>query len=372
VDRWHKWTAGLVVCILLFFGLGYLIVKPKAANYPPYLSSSPALDGTKAVSLLLEEKGRQVREWRRPVRFLPGKENQALLLIQPHSVEEGEKKHILEWVSRGNDLLLFDENPGNWEIFKIEKKQEYQPGLKTLISKKGLQNEPLTGMVNTSNRLSGINDADVLLSDDLGVIAAQTSSGRGTVTIFLTPQWLTNNEILNLSHFTIVWPSLQKEWDTIWFDEYHHGLRSQPPLLAVYPGWLIMALVQLTAALLLWIWWKGKRFGPVYTPREWVVRRGDETLLAAASWYEGQKLSRAAMRHQISYLRHLVVERWCLQANASDQDLVRKARALWGDEQAEDLDQLFLRLAKDNRLYTDKQLLLDSGKLDKIRHLLEE
>lgn len=375
MSRWNSQAVGLAICIFLFLGLGYLIVKPQAPDYPPYLSFSADLDGNQAFSLLLQEKQQPVKEWRQSWRFLPQKNNQALVVVQPFlDIYEGEEEALLAWVEQGNDLIFFgDEHSVDWLNTATKSVEDYTKSLSSIQAPK-LSEEPLTGQVKTSLRFTGVSDDDILLHDDLGVIAYQSSCGKGRVTIFLTPQWLTNEEILKHSHFAMLWPYFQKNWSAVWIDEYHHGYQEKSGLLALYPDWLIVALLQLAMALFLWLWWKGKRFGPVDIPRDWLVRRGDETLLAVASWYERRKLNQAAVLHQEKYLRQLIRERWGLTTYASDQDIVTTAQAKWDAQKVEALNSLFghLEEVKSNERYTVGQLLEDSRKLDGFIHLLEK
>jgi hypothetical protein len=127
-------------------------------------------------------------------------------------------------------------------------------------------------------------------------------------------------------------------------------------------------------ALLLWLWWKGKRFGPIYTPREWVVRRGDETLVAVAGWYERRRLNRDALAHQYDYLRQVFRLRWGMPVQASDQEIVRAARENWGSERADKLNALFQRLEEVKRggRYQVREFLLDSQEIDGFIKTLEE
>jgi hypothetical protein len=164
--------------------------------------------------------------------------------------------------------------------------------------------------------------------------------GAGHLTMVLTPEWLTNERILAHSHFELVWPLFAHPWSTVWLDETHHGYGTTPGLPAVYPAWIKLAALQLGLALLAWLWLRGKRFGPVYTPRAWTVRRGDETLLAVAGWYERLGFSREALSHQQLHLRQLLFERWGLSPSATAQQAANAARGRWPEAQAARLARL--------------------------------
>ncbi|NGQ93843.1 DUF4350 domain-containing protein [Brevibacillus sp. SYP-B805] len=372
--RRNSWLLALMGAILLFLALGYVLVKPQAPNYPPYLSFSPDVDGVKGIVQLLKENGRPVKEWRQSWRFLPQQEKQALLVIEPGGLQPGERKAIQEWVEQGNDLLLFQKVPEDWDDLRVREVDQRKPG-ETRIEQADLpEAAALTGYVDAAYRLREAPGVTALLRDELGILAARKKLGKGSISVFLTPEWLTNGQILSHSHFELLWPYLQKNWQAIWFDEYHHGIEQRPGLLAVYPEWLTTLVLQLALAALLWLWWKGKRFGPVYTLREWVVRRGDESLLAVAGWYEHRRLAREALLHQERYLRRLLQERWGLHPMASDREIAAMARAKWTAAEAERLLQLLqhLQAVKEARRYTPKQLLQDSARIDEMIARMEK
>jgi hypothetical protein len=374
MNRRNKRPLALMGAIALFLALGYVLVKPQAPDYPPYLSFSPDVDGVKGLMQLLKENDRPVKEWRQSWRFLPPEEKQALLVIEPGELQPGERKAIQEWVEKGNDLLLFQKVPEDWDDLRAREIKPSEPGEKRIERSGMSEGGTLTGFVDSAYRLQEAPGITALLRDDQGILAAQKKVGKGSISVFLTPAWLTNGHILSHSHFELLWPYLQKNWQAIWFDEYHHGIEQQPGLLAVYPEWLTTLTLQLALVALLWLWWKGKRFGPVYILREWVVRRGDESLLAVAGWYEHRRLAREALLHQERYLRRLLQERWGLHPMASDKEIAAMARARWSAAEAERLLQLLqhLQAVKAAKGYTPKHLLEDSVKIDEMIARMEK
>jgi hypothetical protein len=354
----NKLHAGLAISIFLFLLLGYLIVKPKAEDKPPFLSFSADLDGVKAWRELLESKNSRVKEWRLDWSELPRGKNQLLAAVQPGIVSKEDLNHILEWVKQGNDLILLDQQPYEWSSYfpivpldeangQNSANQHDKPNGNPSVAdaarpifREGDAKDKWTGVVQTGFRLKPSPEQHVLFSDGSGVLASQMALGAGHLTMVLTPEWLTNERILAHSHFELVWPLFAHPWSTVWLDETHHGYGTTRGLPAVYPAWIKLAALQLGLALLAWLWLRGKRFGPVYTPRAWTVRRGDETLLAVAGWYERLGFSREALSHQQRYLRQLLLERWGLSPGATAQQAADAARARWPEAQAARLARL--------------------------------
>jgi hypothetical protein len=371
-----RYRAALAAAVLLFLALGWLLIKPAAPTYPPYVSFSPQPAGIKAIATLLGEKRNGVKEWRQPWRFLPPGSGQALIAVEPRQVTDSEREEILRWVESGNDLIVFEREPAGWEDAHLSASEAGEAGHegKERPIHGSSAGQGRTGLVQTDMRLDKTPDMEPLLADDLGIIAGRTKVGAGTVTLFLVPEWLTNEQVMSHSHFELIWPHLQGDWSVTWLDEYHHGYRQQPGILAIYPGWLVAALAQLGVVLLLWLWWKGKRFGPVYTLREWTVRRGDETLLAVASWYERRRLALDALNIREAYLRQMMQDRWGLHTRASSHEIAAAARARWSESEAAALIGLLERIetAKAAGRCSLKQLVADSRIMDDMTERLEK
>jgi Domain of unknown function (DUF4350) len=371
----RSYRVTLVIAILLLVGIAVMLVKPAPPTYPPYVAKSAQADGSKAIVMLMEEKGKRVKEWRQPMKLLPDHGGQVLVSLEPRGMTEGEREELLDWVALGNDWILLEGEPADWEdasfqfleVEEYEEKERQLSGLEVHGTMKGSARTPVRFIENP--------DVEALLTDDEGILAGRTQIGDGSVSLFLVPEWMTNKGIAQHDHFEAIWPNLQENWSVIWVDEYHHGYREQPGMLTLYPGWLIAGFAQLGLLLLLWIWWCGKRFGPIYTLREWTVRRGDETLIAVSSWYERRRLALDALRHREAYMRQLMYERWGVHYHAEQHEIISVARNKWNESEVEDLIQGLQRLevAKAEKSYTPRQLLADSLLLDKIlKHLEKE
>lgn len=230
----RTYRVGISVAIVLLVVVGWFIVKPVATKLPPYLASSAQPDGIKAVLLLLEEKGSQVKEWRQPMHLLPKPAGQALLVVEPDNLSANEQDDLLAWASGGNDLFVFSERPILWAGLPLEAKYMEEKGNQERNVQGQLLAEGLLGQAKTQARWKEAEGLEPLFYDDQGILAGKVQVGAGSISYFLVPDWLTNRKIGELSHFEAVWPHLQKNWSAIWVDEYHHGLQEKPGLLAIY------------------------------------------------------------------------------------------------------------------------------------------
>lgn len=340
----NKLYAGLALSIVLFLGLGYWLVKPKLPDQPPNLSFSADVDGTKAWKELLVTKQAAVKEWRLNWKHLPGGNSMLLVAIQPSAVTKADREHLLKWVQAGNDAILFDSHPegwASWGLIQVDGSAK-DPSATTIRVSPGYTSAEgtLTGKVDTAYRIKPSGGGQVLFEDDRGVLASRVQEGAGSITVVLTPNWMQNGTIDETSHFELIWPLFAKSWDAVWVDETHHGFGTKPGLLAVYPAWLVLVSVQLGLALLLWLWLRGKRFGPVHTPRAWTVRRGDEGVHAVAAWYERLGCRHEALAQQQLFLRQLLHQRWGLSPSASPLQAAETARGRMPEAQAAQLARL--------------------------------
>ncbi|WP_088830663.1 DUF4350 domain-containing protein [Paenibacillus tyrfis] len=371
----NKLQIALAVSIVAFLLFGYVLVKPDLPDLPPYLSTSADRDGTKAVFTLLKEQGAPVKAWKQPWRSLPSGGRHKLIVIQPYTLGAKEWEEIRSWVSGGNELVLFHNAPAEMDGFSLTKTGEGGSSAVAITDLTGQSSTGLSGKVASIYRLKESPGMKPLLKDERGIIAGRTEVGQGSMTLLLVPEWMRNDRILEHSHFELIRPYIQTSPDTggLWFDEYHHGLYEKPGLLAVYPGWLLAVLLQLTLGALLWLWMKGVRFGPAYTPRAWMVRRGDETLLAAAGWYERRELAREALAHQARYIRGLMRERWGVRLDATVTQVLAAAKPHLSKGELEQLAAVMRswQAAEEVVSYSPKQFEKDSRMADGVIRRLE-
>lgn len=390
----HKQGLWLAVCILLFFIVMLLLFQRPEPPKPAYVSTSAQPDGTKGLSLLLKEKGHRVSLWQQTWRRLPiPAPEQRLLVVEPGESEPAEQEALMHWIESGGSLVLFDSDPSEFsDMLALDRKRSQgtqAEGVASVQADKAAEaygfhaGETYRASVSSQVRLRTGDAVTALLSDRDGVLAAEISLGSGKITVFLTPEWLTNGTVLQHDHFNLIWPLLRDAGTapgTLLVDEYHHGYRKQPGMFAVYPAWLLLCFIQLGAAVLLWLWLRGKRFGPVYLPREWVVRRGDETLLAVAGWYERRGCRMEALRIQERYFRRLLQDRWGLHATASEEVVAQAAGVRWNEADVEQLRMLLRRFewihsveaSGRQGLYTAKAFVQDTDLAQHIVSRLEK
>jgi hypothetical protein len=374
VNKKQLWTLFLLLVIFLLVGW---FLFPNQEAYQPFMSDSPAPDGLLGLQLLLEEKGLQTGMWQQAYPFLPPVSHHLFIVAQPYtSIPEHHLEALREWVTLGNRVLFFDTSLEEWPGLSLYHPQRDEEAfLLSLDSEEPRVINGLHAIVSASSRLLLEPDSvwQPLFEDELGVLAVKQSIGKGLY-LFLTPEWLTSSRILEAQHFDLIWPYFLGDWEAVWFDEYHHGLVARPGILAIYPSWLIMLILQALLILLLWLWWKGKRFGPIITPREWVKRRGDETLLATANWYALQHLTADAINHHLHYLRLVIQRKWGISMRATLTEIFSVTASRWGSEKAAQFKRDLEKITQSSRQkgYSREQLLADTQLLSRWMNEIEK
>lgn len=391
MNRLMKLYGLLAVCIFLFIGLGLALARPGLPDYAPYLSFSPDRDGAKAIRLLMEREAGAVREWRLAPERLPEGEGQLFISIEPYGVLRESEAALREWAAQGNEVVVFDASANAIEGLGLAFAEEPEGPEEASVITAALPDggtATFRAAVGTELRLT-VEDASeaavVVQRDAAGALAVREAVGEGRVTVAVTGDWLMNENVLEDQRFELLWLLLGGDslaGRTVFFDEYHHGYSVSPGLTRVYPMWLLAGLGQAALALAAWLWWRGKRFGPAYTPRAFLVRRGDETLMAVAGWYRRGRLSFEALDFAVERLRLALQTRGGAPASAGAGQLAAAVeRALEGRRPAparlrdvlERWEALRRAKAGGDRLdYDEKAWTADAAVLDETMKTLEE
>ncbi|MBO8171547.1 MAG: DUF4350 domain-containing protein [Bacillaceae bacterium] len=371
------WLA-LVLGIILLIVPGLFLVPEQPVPYPDYVSHSPAPTGLKAFYTLLEEHA-QVKTWKKPAVFLPFlEENQLMIMVEPHQAFAPEiMDQWIQWMEAGNRIWLVTENPE--PFFSLSRVDTDHPkGYPVSIlgpTDRAYVHRAYIGEVASDIRLRPEPNDRTLLEDKKGVLALSRAYGKGELMVLITPDWLTNQSILEYDHLTMILPFLERaDTPVIWFNEYIHGYESGPAMLEAYPPWFLLLMAQVALILVMWLWMKGKRFGPVETPRAWSVRFGDERLRALAAWYERGRFYKEALAAQAEHLRQLIQKKWGVPEHLETPRWVEAVtRRFPPDRKSQwkrDIETLAITMQAEKISHRD--FLKWSGRLDEMRKEVEQ
>lgn len=364
----------LVVLLIFFIIISIFGYSQKPKVYPNYVSDSPAPRGVKAFYTYLN-KEMKVKSWTYSPKMLPtGPEKKLLIMVEPSFIPNQEEMGAYNrFMEDGNTILLLMGNPKGMFDLKVkplgmgptfEANKVYDQNKKWYIAG-----------VNSSIRLLPEMNEKQLLYDSGGTIALEQTVGQGQLIVGITPEWMTNDQILsNQSLSLLLYLLNESKTQTVFFDEYIHTGKSTAALLNVYPKWFLLILLQVILITILWLWYKGKRFGPIFVPREETVRFSDEGIKALTAWYLKGRRYHDSFLIQADYVRLLLQERWRIPYNKKWQDLSPFLERKWLGVHKSDIRPFLNGMTKmvEKEKMNKQEFLHWSRKLELLRKEVEE
>ncbi|WP_077618033.1 DUF4350 domain-containing protein [Bacillus sinesaloumensis] len=365
----------LIGLITLLLFLTYFIESHNPKVYPRYVSESPAPTGVKALYTYLNDENKAKR-WSHSPNLLTNKEdNQVLIMVEPYfTPEQEEARGYLDFIQAGNKLILFKENPRG--MFEAKTLPAYtEPFIEETTSLKDNQGTVYDANVQTPNRIIPTENETILLEDDAGVIATSRKIGEGELIIALTPEWLTNHNLLNYDHLSLVLSLItNNEASIYYFDEYVHSTKNASGFTTLYPSWFLLLLLQSGLLVLLWLWYKGKRFGPVSVLREETVRFSDEGIRALSAWYIKGRYYHESLNIQADFVKQVIQEKWGTPSHKDWTVLSKKLAGRWSGQRDDDIKRYLRNLtnALQNEQISKRDYLQWSKNLDELRKEVEK
>lgn len=303
----------LSLILVLFLIAGIWLLPDPLKKYPPFVSDSPSPTGVKGIYTYLKNNNAQTGMWNQG-NTIPSLSigKQTMLMVQPYQgLGASLEKHWMKWMEEGNRIWLMAEDPEG--MFQIETtlKESYDKEKVRKVTGSFAGNGEYLATIDSNARLQAQEKDRILLQDEEGVVALSRSFGKGELLVTVTPEWLQNGKILKHNHYALIAPFLHEIGrDVVWFNETIHGYKSKGAFIKAYPKWFLMIFLQVVLVAIFFIWWKGKRFGPIEIPRAARVRFHDERIRAMAAWYERSGFYQEALSIQQTYIRKLLQEKW--------------------------------------------------------------
>lgn len=355
--------------------ISFFSFSPEPKHYPNYVTESPSPTGVKAFYTYLT-KEKKVKKWSHAPNLLSnGEKNQLLIMAEPYFFPKDEEMEAyIDFMEAGHTILLFKMNPkGMFDLTTAPISGEAaSDGVTDVYS---LDGNIFRAEISSTVRLQTNELDEILLSDQEGTVAVKRFFGKGQLIVSIAPEWMANGKILDYDHLSLLSALLtEEEAYTILFDEYIHGGENAAKMSALYPKWFLMLMLQGIIIAVLFLWHKGKRFGPIDTPREETVRFSDESLQALSAWYIRGRRYRDSLLIQADYVKLLMQERWGIPYGKQWVDLsdvlVRKRINMPQKEIQSFLLGLSTILA--NEKINKQEYLLWSRKLDRLKKEVEE
>lgn len=328
-------AAGLLLLLVAVTALAAIAESREQAALPDLATFSSQPAGARALRLWLEEEGYRVSDASGATFRVPEGTDLALVLEpEPPGMTAEEWAGLDAWVEAGGTLVLMGEGFGTaFAASHYELEIDYQePAGEVVFTAPWLGSPPFSASaVRPRASVAGEREDDVALmasGDDPLLVAFPQGEGLvvlGTLTYPLSNAGLKVGDnpalALNLA-------SLAGDGGTIWFDEWHHGVRGAPEAGGGPGQWLRRtpagrALLYSAAVLFVALVLSGRRFGrPVPLSRPGRRRAPLEHIVAVAnlSWRAGHR--QAVLRQYHGQLKRELGRRYRLNPTLPDDEYV--------------------------------------------------
>ena len=354
LSRDTKLAIGILVVLVLVTTLAAL-QRETRQQYPPLSSLSSAPDGALALKLWVKELQYEVNE-QVLSNFIPPKDASILLMLDPVLPAGNEMQALDGWVESGGTLIAMGEQYSMYSLV-----DHYQFGLNYLSDQSSIAvNEtPLFGSppavdlknVKVSYALESERDDFVVLVAYQGKpVVVSFEQGKGRVILGTIVGSFTNAGLKKAGNPELVLNvlALSRTKGTIWFDEWHHGLRSGDQILGPSqflrrtPVGRSLLFIAFTVLVVFFI--QGRGFGrPVPLPQE-IKRRGAlEHVTGVANLSRRAAHRSAVMMHYHQQIKRKLGQRYRLDPNMDDREYVN---ALEGYNSSLDKDGLLNLLSR--------------------------
>lgn len=299
--------------LIVFMVISFFLLSKQPKLYPVYVSDSPSPSGTKAIYSYLENEAGSVSRWSHsPDLLMSLDEPSLLIMISPHwMLNPDELNAYRDFMYAGNKILLLNDHlEGIFDLETVQIEDNLDEDYVDLLDSDGNEYQ---AKVSSFMRLQSGDDDEVLFYDLQGTVALKRSFGQGELIAVNTPEWMRNDNILNYDHVHLILELIKEaavDDHSIIFDEYIHDKPNASTITTLYPQWFIILMLQVGLLTIVWLWYQGKRFGPVFKVKEEYVRFSDEGIRALGAWYLRGRRYHDSLSIQADYVRLRMQERW--------------------------------------------------------------
>ena len=333
LSRDTKLAIGILILLVLVTTFAAL-QREAEQQYPPLSSLSSAPDGAVALKLWLRELQYEVDE-QVLSNFIPPRDVSILLMLDPVLLAENEMRAVDDWVESGGTLIAMGEQYSMYSLV-----DHYQFGLNYLPDQSSVpvNQTPLFGSppaVDLKNAKASYaleserDDFIVLVAYQGQPLVISFEQGEGRVILGTIVGSFTNAGLKKAGNPELVLNilALAQTKGTIWFDEWHHGLRSGDQILG--PGQFLRrtpvgrSLLFIAFTVLIVVFIQGRGFGrPVPLPQE-IKRRGAlEHVTGIANLSRRAAHRSAVMMNYHQQIKRKLGQRYRLDPNMDDKEYV--------------------------------------------------
>lgn len=361
------WLGIALLLILVLATLLAALQQSGETSLPPLTSLSAQPDGARALRLWLKYLGYQVGGEGQSSFEIP-EETAVVLILEPlTSVLDEEWRTIDSFVQRGGLLILAGHGSGTqlsaqhfdshitWNPERIPSASLQSPLL---------HSPPIEMLVNVSTSYyleTDRTDAVTLLASANLPITITFPQGSGRVVLSSAVFPFTNAGLKvqgNPNYVLNFFPGSDPK-GTVWFDEWHHGLRVEERVVLGTESWLRytpagQSLIYFAVVVFLYLVLRGKRFGrPIPLPQTRRRRTPLEYITAMANLSRRAGHRTPTLRRYEHWLKRNLGKRYHIDPKLEDEVYVERLFQFDPDLNREELDHLLTRLKDRNVTETE-------------------
>lgn len=329
-----SWLAIGLLAVLTILTVFAAIRQTQQEVAPPLASTSTAPNGGYALWLWLGELGYQLDDGALEIFRVP-EEAELMLMLEPiNPVAPGEWELIDEWIDDGGTLVLAGEG-----VVSAIAARHYgftltysNAEITALTANLPLFNSPPLTVPATARARAYFQterrDFVPLLAVEAGPVAVLFEKGAGRVIVSATAYPFSNAGLKESGNPALALNliSVARHSGAIWFDEWHHGLRSTRADLAGPTDWLLTApagrsLLFVAVVIFFALLFSGRRFGrPVPLTKDLTRRAPLEYITAIANLNRRAGHRRAVLRQYHHSLKRSLGHRYRLPPTLPDPE----------------------------------------------------
>lgn len=344
-----------ILFLLVLVTISAALQRGTDQQYPSLSTLSSAPDGALALKLWIQELQYSVDE-EVLANFIPPENASILLMLEPFAVTESDLQALDDWVEAGGTLIAVGEQ---YSMYALA--EHYQFTVNYVSDPTGTPDSaaPLfhspaaLDVKNTAVRFTLESDRDdfvVLVAYEGAPVLVSFDQGNGRVILGTMVESFTNAGLKKAGNPELVLNllALARTGGTVWFDEWHHGVRSGAQVLGpadfLRRTPLGRALLFVVFAVFVTILLQGRAFGrPVPLPQE-IRRRGAlEHVTGVANLSRRAAHRSAVMLHYHQQVKRKLGQRYRLDPGMDDREYVN---ALAGYNSALNRDELLHLLSR--------------------------
>jgi hypothetical protein len=356
------WLAlGLFLLLTIFTTVTVVQQAQASLQDPPLASFSIQPQGSRALWLYLESQEIKLTDSVGTSFGVPAGVNLALVLEPTVDFTPGEWEVLHSWVEDGGTLFL----AGNGQVSaglasQLDINFGLAPSTAAAVSNQTplLQAPPLTTMENASTPYflrPERDDIVTLLANQNGnPTAVAFAEGNGRVIFTTRTEPFSNEGLQNEGNAELVLNLLNGAPDvtSIWFNEWHHGIRPQADDALSASNWLQRtpvgrALLLVLAVIFIGLVLRGRHFGRPVPLRQDIVRRAPlEYITGIANLSRRAGHRTAVLQHYHDQLKRDLGARYRLNPSLPDDKFINQLAAYQPNLDTDALRQLLRKLSR--------------------------